>query len=155
MRAADDRSLALMLEADRSISDAFSTLTRTLQESEGTNDRARSTSTAGATTSLRTATYLLGDVRACLFTDSPLCVHQLIELVDVNVSTLDGPYRLAPAPLRLRESGLLVEDLESIGALPSHPPPQPPVLSLRLRHNHISAVRASYPCSQHSIPPAY
>jgi hypothetical protein len=90
-------SLALMIEADRSINDAFSTLTRTLEESETTNDRTRSTSTAGATTSLRTATYLLGDVRGCLFADSPLCVHQLIELVNVNVSTLDGAYRLAPA----------------------------------------------------------
>lgn len=90
-------SLALMIEADRSISDAFSTLARTLQESDGISDRARSTSTAGGTTSLRTATYLLGDIRGCLFADSPLCVHQLIELVDVNVSTLDGAYRLAPA----------------------------------------------------------
>lgn len=90
-------SLALMIEADRSIGDAFSTLTRALQESEGIDDRTRSTPTAGTPASLKTATYLLGDIRGCLFADSPLCVHQLIELVEVNVSTLDGGYRLAPA----------------------------------------------------------
>jgi len=90
-------SLALMIEADRSISDAFSTLTRTLNEAEGIDDHARSTSATSKATSLRTATYLLGDIRGCLFADSPLCVHQLIELVDVNVSTLDGAYRLASA----------------------------------------------------------
>lgn len=90
-------SLALMLEADRSINDAFSMLARALQESDGINDRTRSTTAAGAPASLRTVTCLLGDIRGCLFADSPLCVHQLIELVDVNVSTLEGAYRLAPA----------------------------------------------------------
>ena len=90
-------SLALMIEADRSISDAFSTLAHTLNEAEGIGDHVRSTSATSKATSLRTATYLLGDIRGCLFADSPLCVHQLIELVDVNVSTLDGAYRLASA----------------------------------------------------------
>ncbi len=92
-------ALALMVETDRSISAAFAALTHSLldSETERANDDAQAATAPTRQTSLRTATHLLGDIRGCLFADSPLCHHQLIELVDVDVSTLDGGYRLAQA----------------------------------------------------------
>ncbi|WP_206952567.1 ATP-binding protein [Trinickia acidisoli] len=90
-------TLALMVETDRSINEAFASLTRSLQETDDDDTNGRSTADTAEHTSLRTATYLLGDMRACLFSDSALCARQLIDLVDVNVATLDGGYRLAHA----------------------------------------------------------
>jgi len=90
-------ALALMVETDRSISDAFAALTHSLQEAAAAAADISATPASRRNTSLTTATHLLGDIRSCLFADSPLCHHQLIELVDENVSTLDGGYRLAQA----------------------------------------------------------
>lgn len=90
-------ALALMVETDRAISDAFAALTHSLEAADTTDEDTSPTAAPPRTTSLKTATHLLGDIRGCLFADSPLCHHQLIELVDVNVSTLDGGYRLASA----------------------------------------------------------
>lgn len=89
--------LALMVETDRAISDAFAALTHSLEEADATDEGTSATAASRRNTSLNTATHLLGDIRGCLFADSPLCHHQLIELVDVNLSTLDGGYRLASA----------------------------------------------------------
>ncbi len=90
-------ALALMVETDHSISDAFAALTHSLEEADTTAEDTSATPAPPRNTSLKTATHLLGDIGGCLFADSPLCHHQLIELADVNVSTLDGGYRLASA----------------------------------------------------------
>ena len=91
-------SLALLIETDRSVADAFAALTHELDESGAGDDNAqlaRDPTPGGI--ALRTAAHLLGDIRSSLFTDSALLLSQLIELVDVNVSTLGGGYRLARA----------------------------------------------------------
>lgn len=94
-------ALALIAETDRSIADAFAALTRRLdafdqtEGSELNGPNAQGATSLADDVSIRTATRLLGDIRTGLFPDSPLLSNQLIELVDVNIATLSGSYRLA------------------------------------------------------------
>lgn len=90
-------ALALLVETDPSITGALAALTEAVSNADQFDERgdnARAVTGPPRDVSLKTATHLLGDVRASLFPDRPLLYNQLIELVDVNISALTGSYRL-------------------------------------------------------------
>jgi hypothetical protein len=88
-------ALALLSETDRSIADAFASLAHDLREADDQETHPSPTPTRPTSIPLTVATHLLGDIRSSLFSDGPLFRCNLIELVDANISTLGGGYRLA------------------------------------------------------------
>lgn len=87
--------LALLSETDRSIADDIASLTCDLQQPDNQASSSPPSPNRPGHVPLRAATHLLGDVRLNLFPDGPLYRSSLIDLVDIDVSTLGGGFRLA------------------------------------------------------------
>lgn len=88
-------ALALLWETDRSIADVIAQLVDDERDPEEQQTHPRPPRAHSPPLPLSIVTDLLGDIRASLFSDGPLVRCNLIELVDINVSTLGGGYRLA------------------------------------------------------------
>lgn len=88
-------ALALLSETDRLIAESIAALTFDLLQTESPESDSPAAPNRPGHVPLRVATHLLGDIRLNIFSDGPLYRSNLIELVDVNVSTLGGGFRLA------------------------------------------------------------